>query len=160
MKTITYDESKWKLVPVEPTPEMVSAAEEAYMPFGDMDIALRMAILSAPSAPKAGSGIYADDPLACSGCVSGCFRCRTSPPKADDPVKQMLLEALEKVDSEHEILGRMKTCELRRGRGSFGIAVMSDELALDWQSHQKNLERLIGLRHAAIAAARKEGGKV
>lgn len=56
----------WKLVPVEPTPEMVSAAEEAYMPFGDMDIALRMAILAAPSAPK-----------------------------ADDPVKQMLLEALE-----------------------------------------------------------------
>ena len=97
------------------------------MPFGDMDIALRMAILAAPSAPK-----------------------------ADDPVKQMLLEALEKVDSEHEILGWMKTCELRRGRGSFGIAVMSDELALDWQSHQKNLERLIGLRHAAIAAARKE----
>ena len=41
------------LVPVEPTPEMVSAAEEAYMPFGDMDIALRMAILAAPSAPKA-----------------------------------------------------------------------------------------------------------
>ena len=79
-----------------------------------------------------------------------------SAPKADDPVKQMLLEALEKVDSEHEILGWMKTCELRRGRGSFGIAVMSDELALDWQSHQKNLERLIGLRHAAIAAARKE----
>lgn len=35
----------WKLVPVEPTPEMVSAAEEAHMPFGDMDIALRMAIL-------------------------------------------------------------------------------------------------------------------
>lgn len=43
----------WKLVPVEPTPEMVSAAEEAHMPFGDMDIALRMAILSAPSAPAA-----------------------------------------------------------------------------------------------------------
>ena len=40
----------WKLAPVEPTPEMVSAAEEAHMPFGDMDIALRMAILSAPAA--------------------------------------------------------------------------------------------------------------
>lgn len=83
------------------------------------------------------------------------------PPVQELPsVNQQLLEALEKVDSEHEILGRMKTCELRRGRGSFGIAVMSDELALDWQSHQKNLERLIGLRHAAIAAARQEGGKV
>lgn len=57
------------LVPVEPTPEMVSAAEEAHMPFGDMDIALRMAILSAPSAPSA--------------------------PKDDDPVKVQLLEALD-----------------------------------------------------------------
>lgn len=46
----------WKLVPVEPTPEMVSAAEEAHMPFGDMDIALRMAILSAPSAPATVQG--------------------------------------------------------------------------------------------------------
>lgn len=40
----------WKLVPVEPTSEMVSAAEEAHMPFGDMDIAIRMAILAAPYA--------------------------------------------------------------------------------------------------------------
>ena len=46
----------WKLVPVEPTPEMVSAAEEAHMPFGDMDIALRMAILSAAPA-KATDGL-------------------------------------------------------------------------------------------------------
>ena len=46
----------WKLVPVEPTPEMVRAAEEAHMPFGDMDIALRMAILSAPSAPATVQG--------------------------------------------------------------------------------------------------------
>lgn len=42
----------YALVPVEPTPEMVSAAEEAHMPFGDMDIALRMAILSAPAAEQ------------------------------------------------------------------------------------------------------------
>ena len=44
------------LVPVEPTPEMLRAAEEAYMPFGDMDIALRMAILSATSAPATVQG--------------------------------------------------------------------------------------------------------
>ena len=37
------------LVPVEPTPEMVSAAEEAHMPFGDMEIALRMAMLATPA---------------------------------------------------------------------------------------------------------------
>lgn len=43
----------YALVPVEPTPEMVSAAEEAHMPFGEMDIALRMAILSAPTAQPA-----------------------------------------------------------------------------------------------------------
>lgn len=41
--------SKCKLVPVEPTPEMIDAAAEAYMPFGDMDIALRMALLEAPA---------------------------------------------------------------------------------------------------------------
>ena len=49
----------WKLVPVEPTPEMVSAAEEAHMPFGDMDVALRMAILSAPSAPATAQSVNA-----------------------------------------------------------------------------------------------------
>lgn len=37
----------YALVPVEPTPAMIRAAEEAHMPFGDMDIALRMAILAA-----------------------------------------------------------------------------------------------------------------
>lgn len=41
--------SKYKLVPVEPTDEMVSAAEDAYMPFGDMELAIRMAILAAPA---------------------------------------------------------------------------------------------------------------
>ena len=38
----------YKLVPVEPTPEMVEAAESAHMPFGDMELAIRMAILEAP----------------------------------------------------------------------------------------------------------------
>lgn len=46
----------YALVPFHPTPEMVRAAEEAHMPFGDMDIALRMAILAAapaqPAAPE------------------------------------------------------------------------------------------------------------
>lgn len=37
-----------KLVPMPPTREMVEAAEDAYMPFGDMDLAIRMAILAAP----------------------------------------------------------------------------------------------------------------
>ena len=36
------------LVPILPTPEMVSAAEEAHIPFGDMELAVRLAILSAP----------------------------------------------------------------------------------------------------------------
>lgn len=40
--------SKYKVVPAEPTQEMVDAAADAYMPFGDMDIAIRMAILAAP----------------------------------------------------------------------------------------------------------------
>ena len=48
----------WKLVPVEPTPEMVIAAEEAHMPFGDMDIALRMAMLAAPAPVQAEPATY------------------------------------------------------------------------------------------------------
>ena len=38
----------WKLVPVEPTDEMVDAASEAHMPFGDMHFAITSAILAAP----------------------------------------------------------------------------------------------------------------
>lgn len=41
--------SDYKLVPLPPTPEMVSAAEDAYMPFGDMEMAIRMAVLAAPA---------------------------------------------------------------------------------------------------------------
>ena len=47
------------LVPVEPTSEMLLAAEEAYMPFGDMDIALRMAVLAAaPPAEGVSDGYF------------------------------------------------------------------------------------------------------
>src|SRR5690554_5798569 len=41
--------SEYKLVPVEPADEMVGAAEDAYMPFGDMEMAIRMAVLAAPA---------------------------------------------------------------------------------------------------------------
>lgn len=44
--------SEYNLVPFEPTQEMVAAAEEAYMPFGDMSLAIRMAILAAPAAQQ------------------------------------------------------------------------------------------------------------
>lgn len=43
-----------RLVPIEPTPEMVRAAEEAHMPFGDMETALHMAVLAAPRLPEGG----------------------------------------------------------------------------------------------------------
>lgn len=42
------DSIGYKCVPCEPTAAMIEAAAEGYMPFGDMDIALRMAILAAP----------------------------------------------------------------------------------------------------------------
>ena len=41
--------SDYKLVPIDPAPEMVEAAEDAYMPFGDMELAIRMAVLAAPA---------------------------------------------------------------------------------------------------------------
>jgi len=34
----------WALIPVQPTPEMISAAEDGYMPFGDMGFAIQCAI--------------------------------------------------------------------------------------------------------------------
>lgn len=40
MKTITFDETKWKLVPVEPTEEMVNAGNKArlYREDGDLSV--------------------------------------------------------------------------------------------------------------------------
>lgn len=38
----------WRAVPCEPTPEMVEAAEEAHMPFGDMALAIQCANAEAP----------------------------------------------------------------------------------------------------------------
>lgn len=43
------------MVPAEPTDEMVSAAEEAYMPFGDMGLAIQMAIAASPKAGSEGA---------------------------------------------------------------------------------------------------------
>lgn len=38
----------WLMVPSSPTPEMVGAAEEGHMPFGDMGFAIQCAIAHAP----------------------------------------------------------------------------------------------------------------
>lgn len=38
----------YALVPAEPSAEMVDAAQEAYMPFGDMQLAIQLAIAAAP----------------------------------------------------------------------------------------------------------------
>lgn len=40
--------AEYALVPVEPSAEMVDAAQEAYMPFGDMQLAIQLAIAAAP----------------------------------------------------------------------------------------------------------------
>lgn len=50
------------------TPEMIEAAEEAYMPFGDMGLAIQCALAAAPSKPltdaqiKEGRNAVNDDP--------------------------------------------------------------------------------------------------
>jgi hypothetical protein len=63
MKTVTFDEAKWKLVPVEPTDAMVDAAcpvGEAVDHF-DMKTALREAIAAATApAPSCGDAEQAD----------------------------------------------------------------------------------------------------
>lgn len=51
----------FKLVPVEPTPEMTDAAKEAYMPFGDMEFALIAALNASPNhTPNAGKMVWSD----------------------------------------------------------------------------------------------------
>ena len=67
-----------------------------------------------------------------------------------------LLEVLMNVEREHELLRWMKNCERQRGRGSFGIAVEKDELAVEWQSHDKELKGLIDTRHATITKLKGE----
>lgn len=66
---------------------------------------------------------------------------------------QRLREALETVEHEHELLRQMKNCEIRRPRGSFGIAVMSDPLAIEWQALDSELQQLIDARRAVLAAS-------
>lgn len=53
----------YALVPILPTPEMVRAAEEGHMPFGDMELAVRLAILSAPAIAPAPPPVQQAEPL-------------------------------------------------------------------------------------------------
>lgn len=65
--------------------------------------------------------------------------------------RDKLAEVLGNVEREHELLRRMKNCEILRDRGSFGIAVMSDTHAIEWQALDNELQQLIGARHTALA---------
>ena len=67
--------------------------------------------------------------------------------------RDKLAKVLGNVEREHELIRQMKNCEIRRSRGSFGIAVMSDPLALEWQALDKELQQLIDARRAALAAS-------
>ena len=67
--------------------------------------------------------------------------------------RDKLAQVLGNVEREHEILRRMKNCEIHRGRGSFGIAVMSDPPALEWQALDKELQQFVDARRAALAAS-------
>lgn len=64
--------------------------------------------------------------------------------------RDKLAKVLEDVEREHDLIRRMKNCEIHRGRGSFGIAVMSDPPALEWQALDKELQQLIDARRDAM----------
>ena len=66
--------------------------------------------------------------------------------------RDKLAKVLEDVEREHDLIRRMKNCEMLRGRGSFGIAVMSDPPALEWQALDKELQQFVDARRAALAA--------
>lgn len=65
--------------------------------------------------------------------------------------RDKLAEVLGNVEREHELIRRMKNCEILRGRGSFGIAVMSDPLALEWQALDKELQQFVDARRTALS---------
>lgn len=67
--------------------------------------------------------------------------------------RDKLAEVLGNVEREHELIRQMKSCEIRRSRGSFGIAVMSDPLALEWQALDKELQQFVDARCATLAAS-------
>lgn len=46
------------------TPEMIEAAEEAYMPFGDMGLAIQCALAAAPQPPEA-APVQMPEPVGC-----------------------------------------------------------------------------------------------
>ncbi|MCG2586546.1 hypothetical protein [Massilia sp. TS11] len=64
MKTITYDDTKWKLVPVEPTPKMLDALNEPDEPniIKALTKAYKACIAAAPSAPQAASAVLSMTP--------------------------------------------------------------------------------------------------
>lgn len=49
--TALWPPEGYVLVPVEPTEAMIAAAEEAHMPFGDMEFAISAAIGARPEVP-------------------------------------------------------------------------------------------------------------
>ena len=71
--------------------------------------------------------------------------------------RDKLAHVLENVEREHELIRQMKNCEIHRGRGSFGIAVMSDPSALEWQALDKELQQFVDARRAALAASTGKG---
>ena len=71
--------------------------------------------------------------------------------------RDRLKEALDLVDREHELHSRMQNCVFRRNGKTFGIAVNSDEHALEWQSYAKELDELIEKRKALSPTADRAG---
>ena len=70
--------------------------------------------------------------------------------------RDKLAKVLEDVEREHDLIRRMKNCEIQRGRGSFGIAVMSDPLALEWQAFDKELQQFVNNRRAILATGTEQ----
>ncbi|GAA0809545.1 helix-turn-helix domain-containing protein [Cupriavidus gilardii] len=74
MKTITYDHTKWKLVPVEPTPEMIVIADRTFATPGSSTRARYGAMLAvAPEAPER------QEPASPDERIQALFRSRLTP---------------------------------------------------------------------------------
>ena len=96
------------------TPEMIEAAEEAYMPFGDMGLAIQCALAAAPQPPEAAEQCQScrtGSPYACTcpfkthrNSDASCFEASQAQrvPLTDEQMRQMLLDAAMAAVPENE----------------------------------------------------------
>lgn len=109
----------WQAVPVEPTTEMVEAAAEAHMPFGDMALAIQSAIAAAPQPPAAPATTGAQPPTTGAGSATA----------GAAPAYRLLQRDIDTIQADDEFLRDDAVTWQADPQGIFvGMAYMSNVL--------------------------------